>query len=87
MALYFNFTTTLPCYMCDDSILYWSKDGTGSYQSDGVTKVYLFFIQYIFMITPCFQRMFILTYHDEPDVSQIFSRSDRLNLANKCFIV
>ena len=44
MAIYFNFTTTLPCYMCDDSILYWSKDGTGSYQSDGVTKVYLFFI-------------------------------------------
>ena len=44
MALYFHFTTTLPCYMCDDSILYWSKDGTGSYQSDGVTKVYLFFI-------------------------------------------
>ena len=49
MAIYFNSTTTLPCYMCDDSILYWSKDGTGSYQSNGVTKVYLFFIQSIYL--------------------------------------
>ena len=48
MALYFHFTTTLPCYMCDDSVPYWSKDGTGGYKSDGVTKVYLFFF-YIYL--------------------------------------
>ena len=49
MALYFHFTTTLPCYMCDDTVPYWSKDGTGGYKSDGVTKVYFFFLD-IFMI-------------------------------------
>ena len=47
MAFYFNFTTTLPCYMCDDSVPYWSKDGTGGYQGDGVTKfTYFFFYIY-----------------------------------------
>ena len=48
MALYFHFTTTLPCYMCDDSVPFSSKHGTGGYKSDGVTKVYLFFF-YIYL--------------------------------------
>ena len=47
MALYFSFTTTLPCYICDDSVPYWSKDGTGGYQSDDVTKFTCFSSIYI----------------------------------------
>ena len=58
MALYFHFTTTLPCYMCDDSVPYWSKDGTGGYKSDGVTKVYLFFSTYIYDINVMFLRKY-----------------------------